>query len=82
MTVTTSGERIAPWPNFAGNVIHEGDLLRHPSGEQGCVVFLADEREASDQWRVEYDELKYLSRLCLQIGDKGQAVYTFGRPAA
>lgn len=63
----------APWLDFDGNEIHEGDTIQHPSGESGIVVFLADEEEPKDQWRVDYGD-SALSRLCLQIGDKGMAV--------
>jgi len=65
----------APWNDSAGNEIHEGDTLQHPSGERGRVVFLAHESDPADQWRVNYGE-PALSRLCLQIGDKGRAVVT------
>ena len=65
----------APWPDFAGNPIHEGDVIAHPSGERGRVVLLAGERDPGDQWRVDYGTGD-LSRLCLQIGDKGRAVVT------
>jgi hypothetical protein len=64
----------APWTDFAGNDIHEGDTIQHPtSGERGTVVFLAHEERPIDQWRVDYGN-GGISRLCLQIGDKGQAV--------
>lgn len=63
----------APWPDYAGAEICEGDTIQHPSGERGVVVFLTDEGEPSDQWRVDYGN-QSLSRLCLQIGWKGQAV--------
>lgn len=69
----------APWLDFAGNAIHEGDTLKHPSGERGLVVFLADASNPSDQWRVDYGNGS-LSRLCLQIGDKGQAVVLDSQP--
>lgn len=68
--------RKAPWPDFAGNPIHEGDTIKHPSGEQGSVVFLPHEEHDGDQWRVDYGTGD-LSRLCLQIGNKGQAVVLF-----
>jgi len=64
----------APWPDFAGNTICEGDVILHPSGERGLVVLL-DTGEPSDRWRVDYGSGD-LSRLCLQIGEKGQAVVT------
>lgn len=63
----------ATWPDFAGHAIYEGDVIEHPSGERGTVVFLAQESDPGDQWRVDYGD-GYLSRLCLQIGDKGRAV--------
>jgi hypothetical protein len=63
----------APWQDFAGDDIHEGGIIKHPSGEHGKVVFLPHESDPGDQWRVDYND-GYLSRLCLQIGDKGQAV--------
>lgn len=70
-------KRVAPWLDYAGKEIHEGDTIRHPDGEVGKVVFLYYEFNDSDAWRVNYGEGK-LSRLCLQIGDKGQAVVTEG----
>lgn len=63
----------APWTDFAGQDIHEGDVIHHPSGEFGKVVFLPKEKDAGDQWRVDYGDGD-LSRLCLQIGNKGQAI--------
>jgi hypothetical protein len=61
----------APWTDFAGNDIHVGDTIEHPSGERGKVVFLLLEHP-SDQWRVDYGT--ELLRLCLQVGDRGRAV--------
>lgn len=68
-------KRKAPWKDFDGNDIYEGDSLRHPSGERGVVCFWPDENAPSDQWRVFYAEHGAMhSRLCLQIGDKGCGV--------
>lgn len=69
----------APWKDFKGADIHEGDVIAHPDGTRGTVVFLPDYSDAGDQWRVNYDEGPPLSRLCLQIGEKGQAVVVTGR---
>ena len=67
--------REAPWTDYAGATIHEGDTIRHPSGEQGTVKFLEGYTFPSDQWRVEYEGSDgILLRLCLEIGDKGQAI--------
>lgn len=68
----------APWTDFAGNAIHEGDEILHPSGDRGTVVFLKDEADPADQWRVDYGS-SGLSRLCLQIGDRGMAVVSARR---
>jgi len=66
--------RKAPWTDFTGGDIYEGDVIDHPhSGERGTVVFLPEYAEPADQWRVNYDGIP-LSRLCLQVGDKGQGV--------
>lgn len=65
---------MAPWLDLKGNQIFEGDTIRHPDGTQGTVVFLGAEETAIDQWRVDYDDADgTLSRLCLQIGDRGMA---------
>lgn len=68
----------APWPDYAGNPIHEGDAIQHPvDGATGSVFVLRNETEDADRWRVLYiDDSRpvQVSRLCLQIGDIGQAV--------
>lgn len=64
--------RVAPWPDYAGNTIHEGDSLVHPNGDCGKVVFLQFVDSAEDAWQVDYGD--GVDRLCLQIGDRGQAV--------
>lgn len=67
----------APWPDFAGTDIHHGDTIRHPSGQEGRVEWEPGEQDPGDQWYVIYTdgpEEGNISRLCLQIGDKGQAV--------
>lgn len=72
--------RKCPWPDYVGNPIHAGDVIVHPAnGERGVVVFLAHERDIGDAWRVRYED-GTISRLCLQLGDKGRAVV--GRGAA
>ncbi|MFW2024270.1 MULTISPECIES: hypothetical protein [Acinetobacter] len=65
--------KIAPWLDYLGNPIFENDLIQHPSGEIGLVIFLQSEYEPYNQWRVKYND-NVLSRLYLQIGDKGQAI--------
>lgn len=66
--------RQAPWPDYAGNPIFEGDWIVHPSGQRARVRF--EPRAGSpgfSEWRCDYecgDELP----LDLQIGNKGMAV--------
>lgn len=68
---------VAPWPDFAGNPIHAGDTIRHPSGETGVVEFWSPCQNVGDQWRVRYpDHGNQVSRLGLQIGQRGMAVVT------
>ena len=62
----------APWTDFNGNEIFEGSTIQHPSGEKG-IVFSTEDEHPSDKWRVRYEDGTEL-RLCLQVGDKGQAV--------
>lgn len=64
--------RTAPWTDFCGHVISEGDVIRHPSGDTGRVLYEAAQTDVLDQWRVEYSD-GTISRLCDQIGIKGQA---------
>ena len=68
-----NSKRLAPWPDFVGKQIFEGDTLVHPAGDRGVVVFLEEHTLPGDQWRVRYTD-GTLSRLALQINDKGQAV--------
>lgn len=69
--------RTAPWKDFNGNPIHEFDVIEHPSGERGTVIFWAAQTGASNQWRVDYGD-GIPSRLSLQIGEKGRAVVAGG----
>lgn len=84
----TKSRRKAPWPDFKGNPIYEGDVIEHPvSGERGTVVFLKhlpkrDEwRSHHYRWRVIYDMLGPTSLLSVQIGEKAQgAVVDLSKP--
>lgn len=68
---------LCPWPDYSGKPIHEGDKIRHPSGEEGTVIFYPHEDDPGDAWRVDYGT-RFVSRLCLQIGSKGQAIVVEG----
>ena len=66
----TYPRRMAPWPDYAGAAIREGDRISHPDGRSGVVVYI----EGNDEpWRVRYDGDEILARLQLQVGHKGQA---------
>lgn len=71
------GDAKAPITDFDGNDIYEGDTIVHPSGQHGVVVFHRDREESSDAWCVDYG-VGFESRLCLQVGAKGQGVVRFG----
>jgi hypothetical protein len=62
------GGRKAPWQDYKGNDIFEGDIVEHFDGDCGLVVCV----DGEDPWRVKY--ATGLSRLQLQVGDKGRAV--------
>jgi hypothetical protein len=74
----TEGERaepVAPWPDYLGQPIHHGARLSHPDGTGFVAVRLMGHDSDGDAWRAVYDDAS-VSRLCLQIGDKGQAFLT------
>jgi hypothetical protein len=58
----------APWKDYEGKDIFDGNIIRHPDGTEGVVKLIGVQT-----WRVDYGGGK-LSRLSLQIGNKGQAV--------
>lgn len=66
--------REAPWPDYQGNRLFEGDIIRHPSGEEGVIVYVPrNESYSISPWCVHYDD-GGLSALSLQVGSKGRAV--------
>lgn len=67
----SSDRRKAPWPDYRGAEIFEGDTIIHPSGERGVVEFDAY-RDAGLEWRAKYSNGESLW-LGNQIGNKGQA---------
>ena len=62
--------KTAPWLDYNHKPIHELDTIRHPNGETGTVLYMADRKEP---WRVRYDD-NLPRRLVLRVGVKGQAV--------
>lgn len=74
---------VAPWLDFNNQPIHHGARLVHPDGNTFVAVRLAGHKDESDAWRGVYDyDPAHVSRLCLQVGDKGRAVLVEASPAA
>ena len=48
-----SADTLAPWPDFAGRPIREGDTIRHPDGDTATVRIDASSDGVS-QWRAVY----------------------------
>lgn len=68
-----SGE-IAPWPDYEGNQIYDGDIIQHPSGQAGVVEFDSGAGDdQADRWRVNYSNGSR-GLLSLQVGERGRAV--------
>lgn len=75
MTDRPSDRAIAPWPDFLGQTIRNGDRMSHLDGTEFVVVHFPEFPSSGDAWRAVYctEDSTHVSRLCLQIGDKGQA---------
>jgi hypothetical protein len=70
-----SERRKCPFSDFRGNAIYEGDIIKHPDGTTGKVLF--DENGADgafSAWRVRYPRDMLTSCLRLQVNYRGQAV--------
>lgn len=67
-----SNKKKSPYRDYYNHEIFEGDLIQHPSGEKGIVIFEERTESDSDNWLIKYED-GIKSRLCLQVGDKGQA---------
>ena len=71
-------KRKAPWPDYTGQPIYEGDTIKHPDGTEGRVVRVRRTTGAY-AWRVYYPEDNTVSRLQLQVGHRGRAIVTHRR---
>jgi hypothetical protein len=69
------GKRKAPYQDYGGNNLYEGDTIIHPDGTCGIVQYF---KNMLNPWRVKYQEDKnsmvYTMALFLQIDHKRQAV--------
>lgn len=73
MSTTIHGPVAAPWPDFAGNPLHEGDTIKHPDGTTARVVLDASRDDPASRWRAVYEDGESLW-LGNQISGKGRAV--------
>ena len=71
VTVTEGGPLKSPYKDFAGVEIFEGDVIEHPDGIRGKVIY---DIFGGRKWVVDYGTGEPYSLLSLQIGNKGQAV--------
>lgn len=65
--------QIAPWPDFAGHPVQEGDRLIRHCGDTGVVVLLPGAAGDAARWCVNYGP----GRLCClaeELGKVGRAV--------
>jgi hypothetical protein len=69
------GKRKAPYQDYEGNDLHEGDTIIHPSGQRGVVKYFSN---LVNPWRVKYarhDRYGAITlALCLQVDNRGQAI--------
>ena len=63
----------APWKDYNGGDIHEGDTMIDASGRVGKVLFMVQPNNIIDQWQVKHG-CSSLSRLVVQISHIGRAV--------
>jgi hypothetical protein len=63
----------APWTDYNGQPIFEGNTIAHPEGITGVVIYNNDGYGVFGKWRVDYG-CGHFSGLNLQIGEKGMAV--------
>ena len=68
----TLPKKRAPWADYIGNALHEGDTIIHPSGDT-AIVTLDPNKEDAGQWRAVYADGTNLW-LGNQIGTKGMAL--------
>jgi len=55
--IMSDQKRKAPWPDYAGKPIYEGDTIQHPAdGMHGKVFVLECETENDNRWRVQWGQ--------------------------
>ena len=60
--------RKAPYKDFIGSDIFEGDDIIHPDGNSGKVAFFGSRAHRHNRWKVIYDD-GTMKRLSVQVGD-------------
>lgn len=65
--------QIAPWPDFAGHPIQEGDRVIRHCGDTGVVVLLQGAHDDPARWQVNYGPGNQRS-LAEEVSPSGRAV--------
>jgi len=64
--------RTAPWPDYAGTTIHEGDTMTTASGQRGTVEYETHRDDEQLRWRIRFGD--HTMALYFQITGKERAV--------
>lgn len=67
--MSEKSKKIAPYMDYNGNELREGDYIMHSSGEEGRIFI----NNNNNDWKVRYFDDTVLN-LALQIGWKGRAI--------
>lgn len=65
--------RACPYKDFNGNTLSDGDCIQHPNGLVARICYV-EKNNKQNSWLCDYLDGSDMSRLCLQIGEKGMAV--------
>ena len=65
--------QLAPWLDYKGHSVYEGDRIVEHSGDSGIVVFRAGRPSVEECWRVDYGYGNVRS-LRAELGEAGKAI--------